>query len=183
MLNMKLTAYLAGPDVFLPDALEVGRRKVALCAEAGIHAHFPMDNKPAPGKTGRALAMEISALNEDLVAACHIVIANMTPFRSPSLDPGTAFEIGYARALHKPIFGYSSAAGTLTERTRIFEHLAPGATEDANGYKIENFGLVDNLMMDGGIEASGGSIVVVPEDSLAAFAAFEMLVSRIAAAS
>jgi nucleoside 2-deoxyribosyltransferase len=28
--------YLAGPDVFLPDAIEIGRRKAAICACHGV---------------------------------------------------------------------------------------------------------------------------------------------------
>ena len=33
MALMKI--YLAGPDVFLPDAVEIGRRKVDICAAHG----------------------------------------------------------------------------------------------------------------------------------------------------
>jgi nucleoside 2-deoxyribosyltransferase len=37
--------YLAGPDVFLPDAVELGRAKVELCAAYGLTGLFPLDNK------------------------------------------------------------------------------------------------------------------------------------------
>lgn len=30
--------YLAGPDVFLPDALQIGRQKIEICRRHGIHA-------------------------------------------------------------------------------------------------------------------------------------------------
>ena len=36
--------YLAGPDVFLPDAIEIGRRKAAICARHGVTGHYPLDN-------------------------------------------------------------------------------------------------------------------------------------------
>ena len=36
--------YLAGPDVFLPDAIEVGRRKQVLCERYGAIGLFPLDN-------------------------------------------------------------------------------------------------------------------------------------------
>jgi len=36
--------YLAGPDVFLPDALEVGKRKREICARHGLRGLFPLDN-------------------------------------------------------------------------------------------------------------------------------------------
>ena len=36
-------AYLAGPDVFLPDAPEHARRKVAICARHGITGRPPLN--------------------------------------------------------------------------------------------------------------------------------------------
>ena len=36
--------YLAGPDVFLPDAIEIGRRKVEICARHGLTGLYPLDN-------------------------------------------------------------------------------------------------------------------------------------------
>ena len=36
--------YLAGPDVFLPDAVEIGRRKAAICARHGLTGLYPLDN-------------------------------------------------------------------------------------------------------------------------------------------
>ena len=40
--SMKI--YLAGPDVFLPDAVEIGRRKAAICARHGLTGLYPLDN-------------------------------------------------------------------------------------------------------------------------------------------
>src|SRR5690606_8586836 len=37
--------YLAGPDVFRPDARERGRELKALCAEFGIEGLFPLDQE------------------------------------------------------------------------------------------------------------------------------------------
>lgn len=37
--------YLAGPDVFLPDAVEIGRHKVAVCAAHGVTGLYPLDNE------------------------------------------------------------------------------------------------------------------------------------------
>ncbi|HWA88639.1 MAG TPA: nucleoside 2-deoxyribosyltransferase [Rhizomicrobium sp.] len=179
-MQRQLKAYLAGPDVFLPDAVEIGRRKRALCAEHGIVGLFPLDNEVSGVGTPRDLALTISRLNEAMIDSCDIVLANLTPFRSPSLDPGTAFEIGYARAAGKTIHGYSAAAGTLLERTRAVFRLDLDTLRDRDGSSIENFGLVDNLMIDGAIDANGGFISVVPEPSLAAFKAFEDLLSRLA---
>ena len=35
--------YLAGPEVFLPDAQAMGARKAALCAAHGLEGVFPLD--------------------------------------------------------------------------------------------------------------------------------------------
>ena len=36
--------YLAGPDVFLPDAVDIGRRKADICARHGLTGLYPLDN-------------------------------------------------------------------------------------------------------------------------------------------
>ncbi|KAH2843018.1 hypothetical protein KXW36_000355, partial [Aspergillus fumigatus] len=35
--------YLAGPDVFLPDALDIGKQKVAICERYGVRGLYPLD--------------------------------------------------------------------------------------------------------------------------------------------
>ena len=39
--------YLAGPEVFLPDPLAMGAKKVALCAKHGFEGVFPLDHVAA----------------------------------------------------------------------------------------------------------------------------------------
>ena len=39
-----MNIYLAGPDVFLPDAIEVGRRKIEICARHGVTGVYPLDS-------------------------------------------------------------------------------------------------------------------------------------------
>ena len=51
--------YLAGPDVFLPDAVEIGRRKVELCTRHGLTGLYPLDNAIDPAAK-RRLAGDIS---------------------------------------------------------------------------------------------------------------------------
>lgn len=58
-----------------------------------------------------------SAVNENLIETCEIVIANLTPFRGPSADVGTAYEMGFAHALIKKVFAFTNAAEPFTERT------------------------------------------------------------------
>ena len=109
--------------------------------------------------------MQISADNEDLIRSCNLLIANLTPFRGPSADVGTAYEIGFARALGLPIYAYSNVVGSLLERTRgalgaQVKERGGGGLEDADGMLLEDFDCIDNLMLDGALEASGTKIVV-----------------------
>jgi nucleoside 2-deoxyribosyltransferase len=87
------------------------------------------------------------------------LIANLTPFRGPSADVGTVFEIGFMRALGRPVFGWSNEGRLFAERTRTLENLGADASTDAEGLLIEDFGLMDNLMIDSAITASGGLFV------------------------
>ncbi|EKV32457.1 putative Nucleoside 2-deoxyribosyltransferase [Caenispirillum salinarum AK4] len=162
------TVYLAGPEVFLSDAVAVGEAKKAICARHGLTGLFPLDNELDlggldPQDAGRA----ISAANEALMRRADLIIANITPFRGPGMDPGTAFEIGFMRALGRPVFCYT--ASDLLHAERAVRWAGPAVQErkgegleDGDGLLIESFGMVENLMIDGAVEASGG-IIVTPE--------------------
>ncbi len=154
-----LKIYLAGPDVFLPNALEMGEKKKALCAIYGFEGKFPLDNELSNRGEKHNFGLRISKANEDLIKKCQLVIANITPFRGPSADAGTIFEIGYARARRKTIYAYSNTKLHFKERTISFFELKPNAVTDGNGMKLEDFEMTDNLMIDGGILASGGKII------------------------
>jgi len=140
-------AYLAGPDVFLPNAAELARCKQRLCAERGIIGLSPVDSDKVGGKRAPAtVARAIGAANEALIRDCDLVIANCSPFRGVSMDAGTAFEIGYARALGKPVFGYSNVMASYKRRVARYRRLGDPLNADAAHSTIEDFGLADNLM-------------------------------------
>ena len=40
--------------------------------------------------------------------SCDAAVANLTPFRGVSADAGTAFEVGFMRALGRPVLGYTN---------------------------------------------------------------------------
>ena len=154
--------YLAGPDVFLPDAPARGAALKAICARHGLHGVFPLD---APADISPAWATlpeahRIARCNEAHIRASAGLIANLTPFRGPSADVGTVFELGFMRALGRPVFGWSNVATPFTERT--LAHFGTttrgvdGISRDPDGLLIEAFGLADNLMIDAAIAASGG---------------------------
>jgi nucleoside 2-deoxyribosyltransferase len=160
--------YLAGPDVFLPDAAARGEALRAICARRGLEGVFPLDALPGgdlPDWGGLPEALRIARRNEAHIASCDALVANLTPFRGPSADAGTVFELGYMRALGRPVFGWSNTAMPFAARSRDF--CAPGAAAGADGFwrdgegmLIEAFpGMADNLMIHGAIVASGGVLV------------------------
>src|SRR5258707_232545 len=92
--------YLAGPDVFLPDAIEIGRRKAAICARHGLRGLYPLDNAVDLSAADASLA--IFKGNEAMMDAADAIIANLTPFRGPSADAGTVYELGYMACPRPP---------------------------------------------------------------------------------
>jgi len=158
--------YLAGPEVFLKNAKEIGERKKELCRKYGFEGVFPLDNEvDAENMSPRETGLCISGLNEALIRTCDVVVANMTPFRGPSADVGTAYEMGFAHALGKKVFAYTNATAAFTERTvkslnSQVERAEDGRLRDAEGMFIEENEMNDNLMLDGCVHASTGGLVV-----------------------
>ena len=87
--------YLAGFDVFAPDAKQRGAKMKMLCAEHGFIGLYPFDNEADN-------APDIFAGNCGLIDQADIVIANLNPFRGDEPDCGTCFEVGYALPKAKP---------------------------------------------------------------------------------
>lgn len=155
--------------------------KREICARHGIAALYPLDCELSmPGVNPRELALAISAANEALIRRSTMVIANLSPFRSPGIDSGTAYEMGFARALGLAVHGYSNSVDAFGARTRAYLGLPATAERDAEGFLVEDFGLSDNLMIEGAIVLSGGSLVCVASRDLSAMTAFEQLVAEIA---
>jgi nucleoside 2-deoxyribosyltransferase len=162
MADTRPRIYLAGPEVFLPDAVAVGRRKRELAATFGLEGVYPLDAELAlAGLARQEAARRISLANEALMRSCDGLIANLTPFRSVSMDAGTAFEVGFMRALGRPVLGYSNVGGDY--RARVEAYRASGAPLPADGdrpdVEIEDFGLAENLMISIAIHEAGGSVV------------------------
>jgi nucleoside 2-deoxyribosyltransferase len=153
--------YLAGPEVFLPDAAAVGAKKVALCAAHGFEGVFPLDaGLDLAGLAKVEQARRISAANERLIAGCDALIANLTPFRGVHMDSGTAFEVGFMRALGRPVLGYTNVAAGYRERAEEYRRTSPGLPDaDATDIEIEDFDGAENLMIEAAILASGGHVV------------------------
>jgi nucleoside 2-deoxyribosyltransferase len=166
-----MRVYLAGPDVFLPDPFARAAALKAVCARHGLQGVSPLDELTGEPASWAVLAeaRRIALRNEAHIRSCQALIANLTPFRGPSADAGTVFELGFARALGLRVFAWSNDARPFAERTRAFlggtaRHAGDG-WRDAEGLLLEDFSLADNLMIEGAVLASGGELVLgdVPE--------------------
>ncbi len=153
--------YLAGPEVFLPDPIAAGRRKQALCERHGFTGCYPLDAQlDLAGLPKAEAARRISLANEALMRSCDFLIANCTPFRGVSMDVGTAFEVGYMRALGRPVLGYTNTPLHLRERSAMGRsRIDLPFDSDAAGVEIEDFGLAENLMIEIAITESCGTLV------------------------
>jgi nucleoside 2-deoxyribosyltransferase len=175
--------YLAGPDVFLPDAIEIGRSKVEICARHGVTGLYPLDN--AIAVEAPDASMQIFKANEAMMREADAVIANLTPFRGAGADPGTAYELGGMAALGKFCLGYSNDPSIYADRLRRFTTVTSrdGQLIDGDGLTVEDFGLNDNLMMIHALDVHGCPLVTPrqkPDDVWHDLTAFEMCV-RLAA--
>ncbi|MEZ5865800.1 MAG: nucleoside 2-deoxyribosyltransferase [Geminicoccaceae bacterium] len=143
--------YLAGPEVFFPDAEEVAAHLRAACAAAGLKGLFPTDAERPTGP-GVSLAHAIYKGNVALIDRSAAVIADIRPFRGAGMDPGTAWEIGYAIARGLPVFAWSVDLRAYAERVGPGRP-GPRGPVDADGLLIEDFGLVENLMIAESVRA------------------------------
>lgn len=167
-MNKPFFVYLAGPEVFLKNAPEILAEKIKICQQMGWIGLSPVDNElPEEGLMGEALAGAIFTGNVEMMDKADAVIANITPFRGPHMDPGTAFEIGYFSAKNKPIMVYTQHSDQLVNRVVDWSvKITQEGHElrDRNNHLVENFGLKENLMIDSSIDGLGidADVVVSP---------------------
>ncbi len=122
--------YIAGPDVFEQNAVEIGEKYKAICKKYGHEGLYPLDNECDS-------SYEIYKGNVNLIEIADAVIANGNPFRG-EMDVGTAFEVGYAAAKGKKVLIYMDDTHSLIEKY---------GKADEQGRLTEDFGYPLNLML------------------------------------
>lgn len=179
-----MRVYLAGPDVFLPDPGARAATMKAVCRSHGLTGVSPLDDFPNEPQAWSTLhePFRIARRNEAHIASCAALVANLTPFRGPSADVGTVFELGFMRALNRPVYGWTNVTTGFATRTRSF--LGVDDETDHNNMLIENYTpLADNLMIDGAIAASGGALIRHPNcphaERWTSLDAFEMCLAEL----
>jgi nucleoside 2-deoxyribosyltransferase len=159
------TIYLAGPEVFLPDAHTVMAEKRRLAREHGFEPTGPGSDE-AIQSSGGLSAAAIYECNETAMRRAEVCLANVTPFRGVSADVGTVHEVGFMMALSRVVWAYTNDPRNYAERVRAEW---PGAQADErvtstpargrDGLAIEAHGLADNLMIHAGIQVHGGRLL------------------------
>ena len=162
---MTLKIYTAGPEVFLANARDIMAAKTALCRAYGFSAICPGDLDIPKAETMKAFGLAISQVDEEMMDAADAVIANLTPFRGLAADVGTCFELGYMCAQGKLVAAYTNVVEDHYARTVAY--YGGQISQDADGYKrgpdglsLEDFDMIDNLMLQGGVERRGGPIAI-----------------------
>jgi nucleoside 2-deoxyribosyltransferase len=148
---MSKSVYLAGPAVFHPAAKAVFDYLMEICTQHGLTPITPQLGEvdiSALDALGKARA--IRRLNMDKIVAADVVIACISPFRGPGADAGTAWEMGYAEALGKPVVAWCESPGDYKSRvdSAADEQGQPWCKQ--HGMLVEDFGLADNLMLTAG---------------------------------
>jgi nucleoside 2-deoxyribosyltransferase len=172
--------YLAGPDVFLPDAIEIGRRKGDICMRHGLTGLYPLDN--AVDLSAGDASLAIFKGNEAMMDKADAIIANLTPFRGPGADAGTVYELGYMAGRRKLLLAYSNDPTVYADRVArsgAVTKSASGHLTDSDGLAVENFGWPDNLMMIHALDLHGCPLVTpkqAPADIWHDLVAFEVCV-------
>lgn len=144
--------YIAGPDVFLPNAIERGQQYVQLCQQYGYNGLFPLDNLIDTAHP--AADRHIFDANRAMIQRADVVIANLNHFRGPEPDSGTVWEIAYAHGLGKRTIGYVHHTYTTVEKVHHYYpiHRRHGHWWCPQGMVIENFNNPLNLMVQYGLD-------------------------------
>lgn len=172
----KPRVYLAGPTVFEEDPTGIFEEMKKICARHGMEGVSPLDNQIglegiSPGKP---LILKIAQADLDLMDKLDGGIFCLDPFRrGTEMDPGTAVEIGFMKAQHKPMAGWTTDGREYPEKVRAFFEKSgevltatkpndqggtSGLTRDPDGILVHSDGMVQNGMTQGSIELSGGVV-------------------------
>ena len=163
----KKKIYLAGFDVFYPNALEVLDKKKRLCEKYGFIGLAPLDNTVDFTQSKSQIRKVIYEANIELIKEADILCVNLNAFRHGEPDAGTVFEIGYGVALGKAVYIYVDATDTMLDKTRENDAdcvCKDGVWFDGNGLMIEDFDGMYNLMITESTVIINGNLEKVLEN-------------------
>lgn len=134
------TIYLAGPDVFYPNAVRIGQINKLICAINKSKGLFPLDNVVDTSLPKSKQAEQIVYGNINLINESDIVLANLSNFRGtkehPCCDSGTAWECGYGIARGKIVIGYTYTPGSVPQEIINNIHLLFNLGENGDLFSV-----------------------------------------------
>ncbi|WP_294963968.1 nucleoside 2-deoxyribosyltransferase [Sulfurimonas sp.] len=154
--------YIAGPDVFEQDYIEIGKKYSKLCEVYGHVGLYPLDNIVDFNQAKQKIAQDIFHANVELIKDADIVIANLNTFRGKEADSGTVWECGFASALGKKVYAYMDNTSPYIDSFNKVTKLSDGLYVDEDGKVIEDFEYPINLMIACSAEIVAGGF----EDAL-----------------
>lgn len=146
----KKKIYLAGFDVFYPDAKAVLNEKKLLCEKYGFKGLAPLDNEVDFSQPKVSIRKAIYEANIALIKESDILCVNLNAFRHGEPDAGSVFEIGYGTALGKSVYIYVDSPESMLEKTKANDagcSYKDGMWFDGQGLIIEDFDGMFNLMI------------------------------------
>lgn len=158
--------YIAGPDIYHPQGLEIAETKKSICARYGLEGVVATDFLAGVQFAGKAAdAAPLFRERLKIIQGCDALIADMTPFRGPGMDAGAAFEMGAMVGLGKPVVGYTLDPTLYADRMARFHaqidetltRVGPKLV-GPNGFVIEDFALPDAATIAGAALARGAPI-------------------------
>lgn len=174
--------YLAGPDIFRADAIELAERQKDVCRRHGIVPLHPMDNNLDLSGDPASLPRRIFQADLSQMIAADAICANMNEFLGADPDSGTCFEAGFFAGFNaalgllgalrpqKPIYGYVDRDETYLARIERWKN----NLKDASVWHRWRFSAVDmriNLMMEMAMSGAGAFVTTGFEDCIARLAA------------
>jgi len=151
-MDKKPVVYIAGPECFQPDGLQLAQAAVALCEKYGFEGISPVLGHPLGDEIdfsqGKAYAAkQIFNNNIRYINHCDLVIANVNNFRGWEPDGGTCFELGYAYTQGKKLYGFMADTRPCYEKYIGNVHWDGVFWRDDNGAFFETGAC--NLMISG----------------------------------
>jgi len=162
----KKKIYLAGFDVFYPNAIEVLEAKKKLCEDYGFIGLAPLDNKVDFSQPKAKIREVIYKANVKLMHEADIFCVNLNAFRHGEPDSGTVFEIGYGVASGKEVYIYVDSDESMLDKTKAHDtkcECIDGTWFDKNNLMIEDFDGMFNLMITESSTIINGNLQTVLE--------------------
>lgn len=156
-------------------------RMKAICSASGMEGVAPLDGQIGLEglPLGRPLLERIVLADIGLMDSLDGAVFCLDGFRrGTEMDAGTAFEVGYMKALGKPIAGWTCDPRPYPEKVAgFFKDVfglgltrtrtgtvggTSGLTRDPDGVLVHSEGCLQNAMVHVGIELTGGVVAADP---------------------